>query len=211
MQVISCGCSWANGAELSPDQSPFGKLVANLLNATYIHEAQDAASIAHMVLQLRSGIAKLDHSVPTVALFLLTNPDRDLIWSKTRPIGTGHRDNSPPYDKYQPIFLNVNDPLHADWFLENYSPELAEYRTNTSLMTMQSLCRFYGIRDYYAFSWDTVPLWEEVDKSRFYREGKESMLDLEFQSTRTNHLIKHPDQAQHQLMADRFLALMGDL
>ena len=207
-QLIVCGCSWANGAELTEHERPFGYLVAEHLGANYWHQAQDAASIPHMVLQLRSAISTLDTAIPTVALFLLTAPDRDLMWSKTRPIGTGHlRDNSPPYTTYQPIFLNGNDPLHRDWFVEYHSPNLASYRANTSIMVLQSLCAAHGIKDYYAWAFDRVTLWNEINIDRFYRGAQFTMVDEEFAKAKLVK-IRHPDQAQHRLMAHRFLAMI---
>ena len=209
MQVIVCGCSWANGAELAQDEKAFGYLVAQHLQARCIHRAQDAASIPHMILQLRSAIQDLDPSMPAIALFLLTGRDRDLVWSRTRPIGTGHMyANPPPYKKAEPIFLNASDPLHLDWYTEFHSAELAEFRTNTSIITLQALCDFHGIKDYYAWAFDCVPLWSEIPTQRFWRQARQSMRDPEFEQARINTRIKHPDQAQHQLMAKRFLDLI---
>lgn len=199
-QLIACGCSWANGAELKSHESPVGAIVAQELGAEYIHRAQDAASIPHMVLQLRSAIEMLDPTRDTIAIFLLTSPDRDLMWSRTRPIGTGHlKTNPPPYDTPQAIFLNGNDPLHHDWFREYHSFELAKYRANVSILALQSLCRFHGIRDYYAWGFDRIDLWPEISVDRFYKNGDYPM-DDEFRHYRSGH----PNQEHHRLMAQEF-------
>lgn len=200
MQIICCGCSWANGAELGPNEEPFGGLLAKKLRSTYIHAAQDAASIPHMILQLRSAVEKIQSDQETVAVFLLPSPDRDLMWSKTRAIGNGHiRDNPPPYESFQTIFLNGNDPLHRDWFMEYHSEPLGNFRANTSILTLQKLCQYHRIRDYYAWAWHTVPIWSEVDATRFYRQGLTDIRDhIDY------HPPRHPDQAQHIKICDLF-------
>lgn len=209
MQVIVCGCSWANGAELAPSERPFGHVISDVLGADCLHMAQDAASIPHMVLQLQRAINQIRVNERVIALFLLTAPDRDLMWSHTRPIGTGHmRENPPPYAQAQPIFLNGNDPLHRDWFAEYHSPELAQYRANTSIITLQALCRYHGIQDYYAWAFDRVSTWPEVCLEKFWKQGSAVMQDSEFATARTKYTIKHPDQAQHELLAARFLHMI---
>lgn len=207
MKIVALGCSWANGAELLPNQKPFGQIVAEHYDAEYIHVAQDAASIPHMVLQLQSALTQ-EPDRQTLALFLLTAPDRALIWSRTLPIGAGHMyTNPPPYKTHQPIFLNVNDPLHKQWFVENHSDELAKYRTNTTILALQSMCRYHGIKDYYAWAWTKVSLWPEIDTDRFYGRGMTTMCDTEFYSVKKDR-IGHPDQSQHSLMAQRFIQMI---
>jgi hypothetical protein len=207
--IVSCGCSWAEGAELAADEQPFGLLVAQRLGATHHQRAQSAASIPHTVLQLRSFLDNIDRGTISVVLFLLPGPDRDLMWSQTRPRGTGFMNaDPPPYNQPRTIFLNGNDPLHQDWFREYHSPELSRYRANTTIMALQRMCQYHGVIDYYAWAYDRVDLWPEIDLDRFYGRGTRIMRDAEFEMTKTNHDIKHPDQNQHRLMADRFIDMI---
>jgi hypothetical protein len=207
--IISCGCSWAEGAELVDNERPFGDLVAKQLGARHYPQGESAASIPHVILQLRSALDSIDDAKGTVVLLLLPGPDRDLMWSCTRPRGTGFmKFDPPPYDKPRSIFLNGNDPLHKDWFRDYHSPELAQYRANTVILALQQICHYHDLIDYYAWAYDRVDLWPEIDTTRFYGQGKLIMRDDIFLSTKKNHNIKHPDQFQHQLMADRFIEMI---
>jgi len=204
----------ANGAELDNDELPFAAVLARQLNAGYIHVAEDASSIPHLVLQLKTAIDKIpkDNTQPVLATFLLTSLDRDLMWSTTTPKGTGFMEsNPPPYNAPELVYLNGHDPLHRDWFLEYHSEELSSYRTNTTILALQQMCRFHNIQDHWAWAWtmeNSVQLWPEVDTSRFYLNGKSSMKDSEFDSVKVNRRIGHPDQQQHNLMASRFANLI---
>lgn len=211
MYLIGLGDSWANGAELNDDERPFAAVLANQMQAKYIHVAQDAASIPHLILQLKSALAKIpkDNIEPVLAVFLLTASDRDIMWSSTRPKGTGFmHEYPPPYNTPEVVFLNGNDPLHRDWFLEYHSAELAQYRTNTTILALQKICQHHNIRDYWAWAWNSVHLWPEVNTTRFYRHGLHPMNNTEFSSAKVNQLIGHPDQMQHYLIAERFAKLI---
>lgn len=211
MYLIGLGDSWANGAELANNEIPFGAILSEKLDATYIHVAQDASSISHLVLQLKSAITQIpkNNQQPILAVFLLTSTDRDLMWSKTKPKGTGFMyDNPPPYKQPEVIFLNGNDLLHRDWFVEYHSKELSSFRANTTILALQKMCQYHNIQDYWAWAWHAATLWKEIDVKRFYQQGKVPMKDQEFDLSKVNKKIGHPDQAQHRLIAQRFFTLI---
>lgn len=201
MYLLCPGDSWANGAELLDGELPFGYLLAKKLGANYIHTAESATSIPHLILQLKQALKEIeDPNAQIIAAFLLTSPDRDICWSQTIPISLGKmKSHPPPYDEPQVIFLNNHDPHHRDWFRHYHSEELSNYRTNTTLLALQSMCKHYKIKDYYAWAWDKTPLWPEIDISRFYKNGKDDIRDaIDYKSGR------HPTYEQHQHICDIF-------
>jgi hypothetical protein len=150
MNLIVCGDSWPNGAELNPTEQNFGQLLAQKLNATLYNKSADASSIPHLILQLRSAINNADLTKPTKALFFLTSRDRDVIWSDSLPKGSGFTFTHPlPHKVPEEIFLNSSDPLHEHWYIKYHSEELALFRCNTSLIALQAICRAHNIQDYY--------------------------------------------------------------
>ena len=206
MWLLAPGDSWANGAELDHNEEPFGSLLSKKLGRRYLHTAQDGSSIPHLILQSQQNLNKIpDTEKDIICVFLLTSPDRDLCWSQHRAINTGALfADPPPYETPREIFLNAQDPVHRDWFTGFYTEELATYRTNTTLLALQSLCRYHGIIDYYAWAWDTVTLWPEIDTDRFFAQGLKDI--REHIGYRPGH---HPNFAQHQKICDLFSEMIS--
>jgi hypothetical protein len=135
------------------------------------------------------------------------------MWSQTRAIGTGFLNTEPPpYKTPREILLNPNDPLHVDWFAEYHSNELASYRTNTTLLALQSMCQYHGLNDYYIWGWETIPLWPEVNINRLYNQGTTHIVN-EFNNLHIHKLVRcsspyivpggsHPSQHGHEKIAE---------
>ena len=225
MNFIVCGDSWSNGAELQENEQTFGSLLAKKLNANLYNLSVDASSIPHLILQLKKAIAQCDLTKPTKALFFLTSPDRDVIWSDTLPKGTGFKlTHPPPHARLEEIFLNPNDTLHQHWYQTYHSDQLANFRCNTSLIVLQSLCRHYNIQDYYVWGWNKFDLWVEVDSSKFYNNAKSRVFDFFtndkncYPSLNFNATCKyiwpnggHPNQLGHELIADMLFPWISDV
>lgn len=216
MNLIISGDSWPYGSELLPGEKTYGDLLAEWFDTdTYVNTSEESSSITHLILQLKTAVKQLDLTQSTVALFFLTNYDRDVIWSQHRPINTGCLDSTPPpYATPTVIHLNASDAVHQDWFCEFYTKELGEFRTNTSLLTLQTLCRYYNITDYYVWGWNSVELWPEVNRSRFYSANTTSAdilsghADTGFDELQQNKLFKpnlgHPNALGHHYLATEF-------
>jgi len=216
MNLIVCGDSWSNGAELNADEQSFGQLLAIQLQAQLYNQSTDASSIPHLIIQLQNAVKLCDLSQPTAALFFLTAPDRDLIWSDSLPKGTGFIKTHPlPHSKVEEIFLNPSDPLHEHWYRTYHSAQLSNFRCNTSLITLQSMCEHLGIQDHYVWGWDKFDLWPQVDRCKFYNNGETRIFDFftndssispnpEFNAS-CKYIWPnggHPNQLGHQLIAD---------
>lgn len=225
MNLIVCGDSWSAGAELRDHEQNFGQLLACRLNATLYNQSIDASSIPHLIIQLRTAIQQCDLAQPTKALFFLTSPDRDLIWSDILPRGTGFsKTHPPPHSKMEEILLNPNDPLHEHWYRKYYSHELANFRCNSSILALQTICRYHNIQDYYIWGWSRFKLWPEVDQTKFYNNGATRVFDFFTNDPDTspgpefNALCEyiwpnggHPNQLGHQLIADQLCAWIADV
>jgi len=219
MDLVVCGDSWTNGAELQSHEKCYGQLLSQQWGCqNYLNTAVDASSIPHLILQLQrflqiKNAPGSSWTNPISIVFFLTSTDRDLMWSQTRPIGTGFLlTDPPPYKNAREILLNPNDPLHVDWFKDYYSKELASYRTNTTLLALQSMCRYHGLNDYYIWGWNRITLWPEIDVSKFYNQGTTHIVN-EFGNLPIHKLIQqdgsyivsgggHPSQRGHEKIAE---------
>ena len=56
MDLVICGDSWPNGAELQTYEKCYGQLLREQWKCqNYLNTAVDASSIPHLILQLQSG------------------------------------------------------------------------------------------------------------------------------------------------------------
>jgi len=222
MNLIVCGDSWSNGAELHDYELTFGDILAKKLSANLYNQSVDASSIPHLVLQLRQAINQVDLTQPTKALFFLTSKDRDVIWSQHFSKGTGFLMTHPlPYLKPEEIFLNPNDPLHEHWYKLYHTNELANFRCNTSLITLQAICNHYNIRDYYLWGWESFDLWPEINQTKFYNITAFEMFTNDSTVTPSPAFNKnckyiwpnggHPNQLGHELIAHTLYPWMSDV
>lgn len=225
MNLIVCGDSWSAGAELNDREQTFGDLLAQSLNATLYNQSIDASSIPHLIIQLRTAFQQCDLTKNTKALFFLTSSDRDLIWSDVLPKGTGFIETHPlPHSKMEEILLNPSDPLHEHWYRTYYSHELANFRCNSSILALQTMCRYHNIQDYYIWGWSRFDLWPEIDSTKFYNRGNTRVFDFftddhnDCPNPKFNASCKyiwpnggHPNQLGHQLIADHLYTWLTDV
>jgi hypothetical protein len=94
-----------------------------------------------------------------------------------------------------------------------YSPELSDITTNTTIMSLQSMCRHHGIQDYYIAGWQKFNFWNEVNTNRIYCKGQTSCKDLIDKESNTLPAYafgKHPNQLGHQIIADTLYRWIAD-
>ena len=77
--LLMFGDSWAAGAELSDDEKPFGKILAESNNLIYKDFSLGGCSNPKMLLQLNDAIEKNDHE-DSIAIFFLTSYTRIINW-----------------------------------------------------------------------------------------------------------------------------------
>jgi hypothetical protein len=209
-KLFTFGDSWSAGGELAPHEKSFGQLISERTGVPWHDFSVPSTSIPHLILQLNRAKEYCDiadHAWTlsgTTAIFFLTSPHRDLVWSE---------------DQEKELHLNPTHPDDADvrWYTQWHTPKLASYRVNASLMALHHMCQYHGIQDRYIWGWDRVELVPEIDRRRFWSMAERTALDLfddvdhqreliTYVNTRPNRYVwpnsGHPNQQGHQRIAD---------
>jgi hypothetical protein len=198
--LLIFGDSWPSGQELVPGEQPYGELLYSRIGCDCVKTfSKPATSIPHLVLQLNSALEQ--NVAGSKAVFFLTGVDRELIWVDA-----------------EPTELCPSAPKDVYWYATYNSPELTQYRINTTLIALQSMCKKNNIQDYYVWGWDTVELWPSVDASKFYHTTvadefvpntplPPGVVDklTHISNTKNPYIwpkMCHPNQLGHQLIAD---------
>ena len=219
-RLVSFGDSWAEGSELLPGEKSFGELLSDRLGCEeFSNRGIPASSINHLTVELKSHLHVLSYRnldpSEWMAVFFLTDQNRGM---------TAHNG--------QHLFQNamggfgcgverlVVDAVNDAYWKYIHSPELSDITTNTTIMSLQSMCRYHGIKDYYIAGWQTFNFWDEVDTSRIYHSGKISCGNLIGAASPEphGHNIKnpnqapggHPNQQGHQIIADALYTWITD-
>jgi hypothetical protein len=196
--LLSFGCSWAHGSELKPEEKTFAQLLTEKLNIpTFYKDAVASSSIPHLVVQLKDSIAK-NHVVPgsTLAVFFLSGIDRDFYYSNT----------------VEHLSIYQTDETSRTWYKHFHSQELVEYRVNTTLLALSTLCQHHGIDDRYIFGWDQLNLWDEIDRTKIFSitakdlftDNKEANI-TDLYNERNYYIapnMGHPNQEGHKKIAN---------
>lgn len=206
-RVITFGDSWPAGAELSKDEQTFGQLIAKSLGVDFFNFAQSSSSIEHMIPQLQKAIDLNKHN-NSLAIFFLTEYSRTIGFDDAgNPLDMTRRENIEFKDNYVRYL---------------YNDYLGQFRANTTLLVLQSMCRYANISDYYIVGWSKFPIvLPGIDKDKIFDQGNTTCLNLfkvydndptddpSFIYYHHNHYIKpkvcHPNQQGHQKIADELL------
>ena len=209
-KLLFFGDSWPHGDGLENGKQPFPSLVAEKLNCASHNYSQSSSSIAHLVHQLRYAVhhskttGKLSYTIndgTCNAIFFLTSPLRDLVFTNGKCKE-----------------LHPHNPQDLDWYAKYSSDELHTYRTNTTILALQSLCDFYRIQSYYIWGWDKVDLWPEIDQTNFFHccaaelftDCYTNFLDLKNSNNKYLDISGHPNQMGHQLIADNLSKFLDE-
>lgn len=207
------GDSTTGGSELKPEDKCYGELLAEKLDAkSFSNFGTPAAGPQHLVIQFKNFLRSIpaERQQQYLAVFWIGGYDRSMSY----------------YDK-EWIFITPNggfsttvknreyaDMANEQYFKYLHSEELSTFNLNTSLITLQSMCKTHSVHDYYLPGWQSLPLWEEVNLDKVYDKGKSSFYDLfrlkdkiqYVEKNRNNMYIKpnltHPNQLGHCLIAD---------
>ena len=203
--LVSFGDSWPQGSELRHGEKPFGKLLSEKLGCKdFNNYSMPASSINHLSVQLNSHIKSWNDRIQdlsdSIAVFFLTAQERFMVYEhhtnlwmfQTANTGEGGG-RSPGQDK------KLCDDTNQAYWKYIYSPELTDITTNNTIITLQSTCKYYGIKDYYIAGWQLINFWPVVDTTRIYKNGTVNCRDLI-----KGHIAEgsHPDQQGHQLISD---------
>lgn len=163
--LIGFGDSWSagSGLDFAAGEQDFIRLSAKHFNLNCYNCSIPGTGLPHLVLQLKKFIGQ--HYRPTItyrAVFFLTAVERDIFYDESGNV----------------LEINPRNVQFADYYSKIYSDQLAIFKLNTILLSLQQLCNYYNIKDHYIFGWQTPELWPEIDRSKFWRGGDQSVLDL---------------------------------
>jgi len=196
------GDSWPNGDELTyPVDAGGGKTFGNLVAARLCYEffnySESSTSVPHLILQLQQAVKVDNCGENDTALFFLTSPSRDLVL---------HNNNG----KCTPGELHPHNPQCSWWYKKGHSKYMEEFRTNTTILSLLSMCEYYQISPKFVWGWDKTNLWPEIDSSVFYHKSCAEMFDknyTNFIDLRQNSIYftstaSHPNQLGHECIAE---------
>lgn len=211
--LVVFGDSTTQGSELLPGDKCYGELLKEKFNfKKVVNLGTPASGPQHLIVQLKIFLDQtpVDQLSQYLAVFWVGGYDRFMT-----------------YHNHEWIFLTPNggfaskgnnykfaDVANEQYFKYFHSAESAEFNLNTSLITLQTICKKYSICDYYLPGWQSLKLWPEVDKNKVYDCGNSSFYNLfgledkiqYSEKNRSNVYIKpnltHPNQSGHQLIAD---------
>lgn len=166
--LITFGDSWTHGSGLDDKNQKYGCVAAKMLGYDYEDFSQTSTGVPHLLVQFRNFVNQYrlwphpDSIDRYCAVFFISARERTLSFD---PNG-------------QALEIMPNDDEHRSYFTKIYSDQLGVFNVNNCLLSLQSLCRVYGIQDYYMFGWQNNELWPEIDRSRFYDRGRSNILNL---------------------------------
>ena len=204
-KLLVFGDSWPAGAELLDGEKTFGEILSIKLGVDFVNYSQQSTSLEHMLLQLQKFIDSGNDYSKTKCLFFLT--------SKTRSIY---------YNGKKWLSLTSND-AH---YVHLYSSELALLRSNMVVLCLQSICKQFGIDDYYIGGWEKFEVMlPGINLDKIYDQGNTHCLnffkiyendptdDANFIFYDYNHFIKpkicHPNQLGHETIANKLYEWMN--
>lgn len=158
--ILNFGDSWAHAADVGHTNG-YSYLMSCSLGLTWKDYSVPGSSAGHMILQLQNFL-KNDYNpnYNYTALFFVTAQERQLMFDSCG----------------NPVTYHLQQ--HTGYFQEHYSHQLGNHNLNTTLITLQSICRRYKIKDHYLLGWQLPMLWHEVDVSKFYDHGRSNAINM---------------------------------
>jgi hypothetical protein len=207
--LVNFGDSWAAGHTLeNRKQHAYCRLLAKQLDMPLLDFSKGSTSIQHLLIQFQDFVDTRYYPEHRYhAMFLLTSKSRIFLYED----GTNDIMHCSP---------NSISNFQETGYYQAYTDPLGTFNFNTSLLALQRLCSLYKVNDYYAFGWETVPLWKSINAGKFYSYG-EFAITREFYPENTHLSLQelignknpgiwtpehsgHPTELGHQKIADAF-------
>ena len=158
--LLNFGDSWAHGGDVEKEQR-YSHLLSCSLRLTLKDYSVSSSSAGNMILQIQNFL-KTDYNPNHnyTALFFITAQERQLMFDN----------NGNPVDYH---------PSHqGEYYQKHYNHRLGNHNLNTTMITLQAMCRRYKIKDYYLLGWQLPMLWHEVDVTKFYDYGRSNAINM---------------------------------
>jgi len=158
--LLNFGDSWAHGADAGLGNR-YCDIIAERWNYTLMDYSIASTSATRMILQLQDFLTTVyTPGQHYVALFFVTAQERQLLFTEAG----------------QPREMHVQHDV--EYYTKFYSSRLGALTLNTSIITLQAMCRHYNIRDHYMLGWQYPVLWSTVDHSKFYSAGHSNAVNI---------------------------------
>ena len=213
--LLTLGDSWPQGGELKADlgQLPYGNLIKKQGNFDQLCNYGSAgASNEDTLYQLQDYLqTKWKDTDDVTAIIHLTNPARTAHLPRFASLNANSVERAHwPEDAKQFI---------KDFFLHFHTNEHTILRSTTTVIALQTWCKFYNIKDFYFSGWVKYPRWlQGVNLDKIYSQGQETAADWfgaashngeHLTNVENNIYIKpnfaHSNILGHQLIADKLL------
>lgn len=196
--LLNFGDSWAHAADAG-QQIGYSRLVANDLGYDYLDFSVPSSSIPGLLLQFRKFLENAYHNEQKyTALFFITAKERQLLFDS----------NGNPNEIWPQSF--------EEYYLKWYNDPHGEFVANSVLLSLQEICKQYGIQWHFILGWQLLNLWPEVDRRKIHARGNRCIAqefggtgDTPLQDLINNHheqylIYKnwHPSAKGHRLIAD---------
>lgn len=198
MQLVTFGDSWPAGYGV---QTPYGKILADRLDAHHVNLAERSTSNEHMLLQLIDYVKNYTVEDCT-AIFFITSPHRCLFF-----------DDGSPVEIYPWHDDTKGHQSHA-YYKYLHSTEIEHFRLNQTILALQKICQEFKIKDYYFSGWHRLELdWPGITMDKIFNHGKTTAADW-IGAKKSGDMIDwrdcsniipndcHPNQQGHALIAD---------
>jgi hypothetical protein len=201
MQLINFGDSWAHGAHVGREYN-YSNLIACNLGYDCIDFSVPSTSIPGLLHQFRNFLnSEYKQNQTYLALFFVTAKERQLLFDDAgQPTETWPQNDQEYYKKY-------------------YSDSQGDFVANSTILCLQTMCKYYKIKSYFICGWQCLNLWPEMDKSQFYANGNrciaqefggvgdtplQDLIDRDHKQYLI-HKNWHPSVEGHRLIADLIL------
>ena len=197
--LLTFGCSWSCPVDLNIDNAGqevkehqvWGHLLSEALRCqTYHNLAIQGSGIDRAFLQLSNFVKNFKVDLDgSLAVFQLTSSDRKCFLFDHGNFVADLR-------------YGNGDKLSQDYYKYFYSEANRDFDLYKNILSIQSLCRCYGIQDYYIRGWGAMNFDHPgIDQSRIYSQSFVDLFDSH--GSHNQYLLNcgHPNAAGHALVA----------
>lgn len=208
MHLVTFGDSWPRGCELSKEESTYGEILAERLNASFQNCSKSASSNDHMILQLKRFLDGADDVQNTVAVFFITSCARSTLID---------------FDGNEISIYPWSDRSRGEhayaWFKYFHTPLQDRLRTLVSVLALQRICQTKSIKDYYIVGWSEIDFdFPGITREKIYPKTCAELFgapgEHEFTMAKDNTFVRpnncHPNQQGHKLIADTLYKWITD-
>jgi len=198
MILLNFGDSWAHAKDAGQEHG-YARVVANDLGYNYLDFSVPSSSIPGLILQFRKFLdTSYNAEQQYTALFFVTAQERQLLFNT----------NNAPIEIWPQSF----EEYYSKW----YSDTQGEFVANTTMLSLQAMCKHYNIQYHFILGWQLLNLWPEIDRRHIHANGNRCIAqefgglgNTPLQDLVNNHhdqylIYKnwHPSVKGHRLIAD---------